>query len=149
MQLLLIHSDHFSWEAKEKALKDISDIAEKSFSTKDSILVVFVAVESSDEGSTTVVAKKGVSAILEAAKEIKETNVMIYPFVHLTENPGKPRTAQDIVGKMVNSLEMKSDLKVYNSPFGYYKAFTLANKGHPLAERSKRITVDSEVATDV
>ena len=75
MQLLLIHSDHFSWEAKEKALKDISDISEKSFSTKDSILVVFVAVEKSDEGSTTVVAKKGVSAILEAANEIKESNI--------------------------------------------------------------------------
>ncbi|OLS22627.1 MAG: Threonine--tRNA ligase [Candidatus Heimdallarchaeota archaeon LC_3] len=150
MQLLLIHSDHFSWEAKDKALKDISDITEKFFSTKDSILVVFVSVEQSDEGSPAIISKKAVLAIIESANDIKEKNIMIYPFVHLiTENPGKPQVARNILSKMLKGFEKKTEFTVYSSPFGYYKAFTLANKGHPLAERSKRITIDSVVEKEV
>ncbi len=143
MKLLLIHSNNFKWQAKEKALKDIEDLKEKSFSFPDSILVVFSAVEKQDESSPDKVAENAYNSIKNAALEIKEKNVMIYPFVHLTEQPGSPRIAQKVLGKIFELFSNDKEYSPYRAPFGYYKAFDLSNKGHPLAERSQTITVSS------
>lgn len=151
MQLLLIHSDRFKWQAKNKALKEIEDLKEKSFSTDESVLVVFSATEKTDESAPSKIAAKAVVAIKKAAQEIKETNVMIYPFVHIAEHPSGPRISRQILTEIVDTLNQEEDLTVFAAPFGYYKAFELANKGHPLAERSQRITLTSpggEVASE-
>lgn len=143
MKLLLIHSNNFKWQAKEKALKDIEDLSEKSFSFPDSILVVFSAVEKQDESLPDKIAENAYDSIKSAALEIKEKNVMIYPFVHLSEQPGSPRIAQKVLGKIFDLFSNDKEYNAYRAPFGYYKAFDLSNKGHPLAERSQIITVSS------
>jgi len=148
MQLLLIHSDHFKWQAKEKALKEIADLNEKSFSLNDSVLVVFSAVEKLDEKYPDKIAEKTVDAIKSAALEIKEKKIMIYPFVHLTQQPSSPRAGQKILNQIIHVFNQSPDFEVHQAPFGYYKAFELSNKGHPLAERSKRITIESSDGQD-
>ena len=146
MKLLLIHSNNFKWQAKEKALKDIEELKEKVFSFADSILVVFSAIEKEDESSPDKIARNAFESIKNAAIEIKEKNIMLYPFVHLTEQPSSPRVAQKVLNKLFELFSGDVDYKVFRAPFGYYKAFDLSNKGHPLAERSQIITISSSEA---
>ena len=127
MKLLLIHSNNFKWQAKEKALKDIEELKEKVFSFADSILVVFSAIEKEDESSPDKIARNAFESIKNAAIEIKEKNIMLYPFVHLTEQPSSPRVAQKVLNKLFELFSGDVDYKVFRAPFGYYKAFDLSN----------------------
>ena len=146
MKLLLIHSNNFKWQAKEKALKDVAELQEKVFSIAESILVCFSAVEKQDESSPDKVAQNAYASIKSAAEEIKEKNVMVYPFVHLSEQPSSPRVAQKVLNKVYDLFSADEGFSAYKAPFGYYKAFDLSNKGHPLAERSQVITISSSEA---
>ena len=125
MKLLLIHSNNFKWQAKEKALKDIDELQEKMFSFPDSILVVFSAVEKEDESSPEKIAENAFASIKSSASEIKEKNIMLYPFVHLTEKPASPRFAQKVLGKLFDLFSADPNFKVFRAPFGYFKAFDL------------------------
>jgi threonyl-tRNA synthetase len=145
MRMLQIHSDGFSYEAKRKALKNAEDIQEKTYQTDDSCLVNFIAAEKSDEGNISAAAKKTAEMIATAANEVKETNVVVYPWVHLSETPSNPSTAQKLLKTVALDLE-KRGYNVVRVPFGWYKAFSIHCKGHPLAERSKVLDISKELA---
>ncbi|MHA1614762.1 MAG: threonine--tRNA ligase, partial [Candidatus Thorarchaeota archaeon] len=145
MRMLQIHSDGFSYEAKRKALKNAEDLEEKVYKTEDSCLVNFIAAEKSDESNIKGAAKQTADMIAAAAEEVKETNVVVYPWVHLTETPSNPRTAMKLL-KTVSKDLTKRGLNVVQVPFGWYKAFAIHCKGHPLAERSKVLDISKEIA---
>ena len=144
MRMLQIHSDGFSYEAKRKALKNAQDLEEKVYSTKDSCLVNFIAAEKSDESNVTGAAQKTAEMIATAAEEVKETNIIVYPWVHLSETPSKPSTAMKLLKTVAKDLE-KRGFNVVQVPFGWYKAFGIYCKGHPLAERSKVLDISKEL----
>ena len=145
MRMLQIHSDGFSYEAKRKALKNAEDLKEKVYKTEDSCLVNFIAAEVSDESNIKGAASKTADMIAAAAEEVKETNIVVYPWVHLTETPSKPSTAMKLLKTLSKDLE-KRGLNVVQVPFGWYKAFAIHCKGHPLAERSKVLDISKEIA---
>ncbi len=145
MRMLQIHSDGFSYEAKRKALKNAEDLKEKVYKTEDSCLVNFIAAETSDESNIKGAASKTADMIAAAAEEVKETNIVVYPWVHLTETPSKPSTAIKLLKTISKNLE-KRGLNVVQVPFGWYKAFAVHCKGHPLAERSKVLDISKEIA---
>ena len=145
MRMLQIHSDGFSYEAKRKALKNAEDLEEKVYKTEDSCLVNFIASEKSDESNVKGAAKKTADMIAAAAEEVKETNIVVYPWVHLTETPSNPRTALKLLETVSNDLTNRG-LNVVQVPFGWYKAFAIHCKGHPLAERSKVLDISKEIA---
>jgi len=145
MRMLQIHSDGFSYEAKRKALKNAEDLKEKVYKTEDSCLVNFIAAEASDESNIKGAASKTADMIAAAAEEVKETNIVVYPWVHLTETPSKPSTAMKLLKTISKDLE-KRGLNVVQVPFGWYKAFAIHCKGHPLAERSKVLDISKEIA---
>jgi threonyl-tRNA synthetase len=145
MRMLQIHSDGFSYEAKRKALKNAEDVKEKIYKTDDSCLVNFIAAEKSDEANITVAAQKTADMIAIAADEVKETKVVVYPWVHLSETPSNPGAAQKLLKSVSIDLE-KRGYKVVRVPFGWYKAFSIHCKGHPLAERSKVLDISKELA---
>ena len=99
MRMLQIHSDGFSYEAKRKALKNAEDLKEKVYKTEDSCLVNFIAAEASDESNIKGAASKTADMIAAAAEEVKETNIVVYPWVHLTETPSKPSTAMKLLNR--------------------------------------------------
>ncbi|MFW9993814.1 MAG: threonine--tRNA ligase [Candidatus Odinarchaeota archaeon] len=145
MKLLLVHSDGFSYQVKDAALKNAEKLEpeQKSFQTDDSMLVVFSSVEKEDETSQQQLVSLSIPEILKAATEVKEKNILLYPWVHLSQSPAKPDFALTTLEKIARALKEKdSTLNVRRAPFGYYKAFNLHCKGHPLAERSKIITVE-------
>jgi len=107
MRMLQIHSDGFSYEAKRKALKNIPDLEEKVYRTDDSCLVNFIAAETSDETNITGAATKTAEMIAAAAEEVKEKNVVIYPWVHLSETPAKPNSAIKLLKDVASDLKKR------------------------------------------
>ncbi|MFX0054665.1 MAG: threonine--tRNA ligase [Promethearchaeota archaeon] len=141
--MLQIHSDGFSYEAKRKALKNAEAVKSKSYSTEDSCLVNFIAAEKSDEKDVESASKLTADMIAQAAEEVKEKNIVVYPWVHLSEDPSPPSTALKLLKNVAKDLEARG-FNVVRVPFGWYKSFELHCKGHPLAERSKVLDISAE-----
>lgn len=136
MRLLFIHSDFIEYEPKKK-----TKIAEEAVVQKDSLhdaLVVFCAVESTDEEDQADVLDQTVSEVKKTLEQLGTPRVMIYPYAHLSSDLSTPDFAVDTLQKLEKILK-GAGLEVKRAPFGWYKAFTLSCKGHPLSELSKTI----------
>jgi threonyl-tRNA synthetase len=145
VRMLQIHSDGFSYEAKRKALKNAEAVKEKVYRTEESCLVNFIAAETTDAQNINAAAKATAAMIASAAEEVKEKNIVVYPWVHLTEIPSKPSFALKLLKTISNDLKDRG-FNVVRVPFGWYKAFEVHCKGHPLAERSKVLDISKEIA---
>jgi threonyl-tRNA synthetase len=143
--MLQIHSDGFSYEAKRKALKNAEAVKEKVYKTDDSCLVNFIAAETTDAQNVNAAISATSDMIASAADEVKEKNIIVYPWVHLTESPSKPSVALKLLKGVEKDLRDRG-FNVLRVPFGWYKAFEIHCKGHPLAERSKVLDISQEIA---
>lgn len=145
MRILLIHSDHLEYKitSKTKIAEDIEDSL-KQGSMKD-CLSVFVAVEEGDDDS---VVENTINEIAEVSKSVKTNKIFIYPYAHLSNELAAPNVAVKILKDL--ELKLKSSFEVKRAPFGYYKAFNVSCKGHPLSELSRSIKpqVEKEVVSE-
>lgn len=133
---MTIHADYIEVEPKQKAIKDAENLkVEKK--RYDEVLVVFTSVEQGDE-DVLATAQTTSDEIDKIAKQVKVKNILIYPLVHLTSKPSSPRVALTVIKKIVE-LVHKMGYIVDSSPFGWYKAYTLKCKGHPLSELSREL----------
>lgn len=130
MRSLILHADKFITKVIEESKwpKGINHEKRKSDSEEmKKCLVVFFCVEEGDS-------EKQVDAIyneiLKTAKEIKTKNLMISPFVHLSNKIAKPEVSKKLYEKLMGKF-IGSDLVVKSSYFGYHKSLLLDIKGHP------------------
>jgi len=138
MRILLIHSDYIEYEAKKK-LDFAEEIPEKEKKGRmEECLVVFASVEKSDEPKMDTIIKNTCEEIKKTADLVNTQNVMLYPYVHLSSTPSSPKFAEKTIDAIYE--ELKPEYNVKKSPFGYYKAFKLSCKGHPLSELSREIS---------
>jgi threonyl-tRNA synthetase len=142
MKILLIHSDFIEYEIKSKAINDPEDIKLKS-DRLDDALTVFTAVEKIDEKSPSQAVLQAVSEIEKIAEQLKVKNIMIYPYAHLSPDLASPKKAQEILVEIEYELKNKN-FNVKRAPFGWYKAFKISCKGHPLSELSREIVPEKE-----
>ena len=137
--MLLIHSDYLEYEVKDKALKKPEEISEEQKRGRlEEVLAVFVSVEKVDEQNPEEVVEKAVVEIKDVASQVKAQSIFVYPFAHLSSELASP----DVALKILKTIEEKLKEEGFNvkrAPFGYYKAFKLSCKGHPLAELSRTI----------
>ncbi|MFC2175325.1 threonyl-tRNA synthetase editing domain-containing protein [archaeon] len=140
MRLVALHSDFIEFEPKKKAVKSAEDI-EKGKKRVDDCLVVFMAIEKGDEAGIDSVVAQAVDSVKEIAGQVKAETVVVYPWVHLTSSPSSIDAAKQALSMLED--ELSKDFKVHHSPFGWYKAFNISVKGHPLAELSREITPTS------
>jgi threonyl-tRNA synthetase len=140
MRLLQLHSDFIEYEPIEKEIRDAEEIASKSKIRLEDLVVVFVAVENSDDES---VAKMAVDEIKKYLDMVKSSRLLIYPYAHLSSDLAPPNFAIDII-KSVEIFAKGSINQVYRAPFGWTKSFNIKVKGHPLAENSKEISKQEE-----
>ncbi|MBS3801862.1 MAG: threonine--tRNA ligase [Candidatus Thermoplasmatota archaeon] len=138
MKLLLIHSDYIEYEVKKKAIKTPEEI-EKKTDRFDEALTVFTAIEKIDADSSDQAIKNAITEITKTAEQLKVKNIMLYPYAHLSSDLASPKQAQNLLIELEYELRQK-DFNVKRSPFGWYKAFKISCKGHPLSELSKTIT---------
>jgi len=142
MRLLLIHSDHIEYEARKK-----TPVAEEDITPRDALdeaLAVFCAVESADEEDIDGVVDRAVREIADTAANLDVNAVMLYPYAHLSSDLSSPNAAVEALKKIEAGLIEEGTLTVKRAPFGWYKSFTLACKGHPLSELSRTITPGGE-----
>lgn len=140
MQLLLIHSDYIEYEVKKS-----TQVAEKIKDTMKSgrledALTVFIAVEKSDETNPEEITKKAIEEIEKVIEQVKTTKVMLYPYAHLSSNLSSPKIAINVLISLETMLQSKYIVK--RAPFGWYKAFNLSCKGHPLSELSRSVYLE-------
>jgi threonyl-tRNA synthetase len=139
VKLLLIHADSMSYEVKERALEEAEKIEEERRSgSYEDALVVFTAVEEEDVKAIDVVVDNASKEILDVMDKVKASSVLLYPYAHLSSSLARPRDALAVLVKLEEKLK-ESGVRVSRAPFGWYKAFTLVCKGHPLSELSKSI----------
>ena len=141
MKILTLHSDFIKFHAKKKAIKDAEE-ADKAEKEVNECLVVLSSVEKRDESDPGAVAKKLVSEVRDIAEKVKADKIVLYPYVHLTNEPSNAKTALEVLDDAENAL--KKDFEVVRSPFGWYKSFTVNCKGHPLSELSREFSVGSD-----
>jgi threonyl-tRNA synthetase len=137
LQLLLIHSDYIEFEAQRptKFAEEIEDSAKKD--RLEEALCAFVAVEKFDEDDPDAVVAEGAKQISDVAEQVHADRIMLYPYAHLSPNLSSPAAAVKILKGMQETLSQNYVVK--RAPFGWYKAFTLSCKGHPLSELSRSI----------
>ncbi|MEN6378764.1 MAG: threonine--tRNA ligase [Methanofastidiosum sp.] len=145
MQILLIHSDYLEYEitSKTKIAEEIEDSLKEG--RMEDCLSVFVAVEEGDDDS---VIDKAFNEVAEVSKSVKSEKVFLYPYAHLSNNLAPPEIAIKLLKDLENKL--KTEYEVKRAPFGYYKAFKVSCKGHPLSELSRSIKSqrDTEVVSE-
>ncbi len=134
MKILLTHCDYIEYEAKKKAIAEAEPV-EKEKVRVDECLVVFCSAEQGDDER---VVEPTVKEIKDVAGQVDAKRIVVYPFVHISSTPAKPQIALKIV-KGVEEKLREERFEVWRSPFGWYKAFSLRCKGHPLAELSREI----------
>ncbi|MFQ5532000.1 MAG: threonyl-tRNA synthetase editing domain-containing protein, partial [Candidatus Nanoarchaeia archaeon] len=142
MRILTIHADFIEFQARKKAFKDAEKDVSKDKHKVEECLVVFTAVEKSDEKDPNLIVEKYLSQIRDIANQVKVKNIVLYPYAHLSPNLSNPKTAENVMKKAEKLL--KKEYKVWRAPFGWYKSFNISCKGHPLSELSREFTVDEK-----
>ncbi len=137
MRLMMIHADRFSFAVTGKAsgagfLAELEPGDERA--QLDEALVAFVTVEERDEAGPHDVAEQAASRIRSTADKVGAGRVMVYPYAHLSSDLAKPRIATEVIDAVVELLRANPGLEIHRAPFGYYKAFDISCKGHPLSE---------------
>jgi threonyl-tRNA synthetase len=142
MQMLLIHADYIEYNAKSKTPVAEEVPEEQMGQRSEETLVAFIAVEKVDEKEAGRVAKEACEQIAGVFNDVKAKEIMLYPYAHLSSSLSKPDTAVKVLKQMEEILG--NDYTVKRAPFGWYKAFEVACKGHPLSELSRHIVVGEE-----
>ena len=136
MKTLYIHADFMEYEAKKP-----TPVAEKVDETQqkgrlEEVLVAFITVEKRDEGKVPQVAEEAAADLVDVMAKVKAERVLLYPYAHLSSELSDPATGVEML-KALEARLSELDVEVVRAPFGWYKAFRISCKGHPLAELSR------------
>jgi threonyl-tRNA synthetase len=137
MRLMMIHADRFSFKVTDKtAVAGFSgglSPGEEQDQVRE-VLVAFLAVENGDESNAEDISEQTAAQVRATAEKVGAQSVMVYPYAHLSSDLAKPRVATQIIDRIFELLRAQSGLEIHRAPFGYYKAFEISCKGHPLSE---------------
>ncbi|WP_404805619.1 threonine--tRNA ligase, partial [Methanobrevibacter smithii] len=144
----LIHSDYLNYNVKNKTpvAEEIEDA--KKQGAFDESLVVFTAVEKDDENNPQGIVKNLVKEVIKTNDQVKAENIVLYPYAHLSSSLSSPKIAVQVLKDAEEAL-IGEGLNVKRVPFGWYKAFEISCKGHPLSELSRTITAEEEDEEEV
>lgn len=148
MRIILIHSDYLNYNVKNKTpvAEEIEDA--KKQGAFDESLVVFTAVEKDDENNPQGIVKNLVKEVIKTNDQVKAENIVLYPYAHLSSSLSSPKVAVQVLKDAEEALNAEG-LNVKRVPFGWYKAFEISCKGHPLSELSRTITAEEEEEEEV
>jgi threonyl-tRNA synthetase len=142
LRLMLIHADHFSFEVTDRT--SVADFVkplepDEEQGRIDEVLVAFIAVEKADAADASGVAEQAAAEIRTTADKVGANRIMVYPYAHLSSDLGRPHLAGEVIEQVAELLREPGDREIHRAPFGYYKAYDIACKGHPLSELSMTI----------
>ncbi len=138
MRILQLHADYIEYKPVQKEIAAAEE-AEKTVTRFDEVVVLFCAVEKGDTDETAI---KSVEEVHDFLGKLKVNRILIYPYAHLSSDLSSPSQALAVLKKMESEARERG-IETYRAPFGWNKQFTIAVKGHPLAEQSRTILVDT------
>ena len=139
MRILLVHADYLEFETKQRTPVAEEVPAEQRSGRLEEVLVVFTAAEEEDESQADAIAKNAAREIADVARKVEAERVALYPYAHLSSSLAPPKVAIGLLDATRDALR-ELGLEVHRLPFGWYKAFRLSCKGHPLSELSRSIS---------
>lgn len=139
MRILQLHADYIEYKPVQKEIA-LAEEADKKVIRVDEVVVLFSAVEKGDTGAT---AAKAVEEIHDFLGKLRVNRILIYPYAHLSSDLAVPSEALAVLKKMESAAKEKG-IETFRAPFGWNKQFTIAIKGHPLAEQSRSIQAGEE-----
>jgi len=147
MRALLIHADRFEYEVKEptKMAEELPKGHPKRHQFKE-VLVAFSTIESSDDDVETI-AENASADFADVFSKVRAEKLVLYPYAHLSPNLASPKLAVDVL-KTIEAKLREKGIDVHRSPFGWYKAFEIGCKGHPLSELSREFTAEKKVTRE-
>jgi len=140
MKILQLHSDFIEYEPVKKETNNAEDINEKSTRVED-VLVLFTCVESGDNEE---MGKTAIDETKEFMANLKAEKILLYPYAHLSSNLANPDDALKMMRQMEDYAKSVG-IDALRAPFGWTKKFSIAVKGHPLAEQSRNYGVSEDV----
>ncbi|MBI2572504.1 threonine--tRNA ligase [Candidatus Woesearchaeota archaeon] len=146
MKILTIHADYIEFEAKKKAFAKAEEGIKEGKQRIEECLVVFSAVEKRDEADLAAVEARYCSEVENILGQVKASKIVLYPYAHLSNALAAPQHAEEFLKKVEKILSKK--YSVFRAPFGWYKSFTVACKGHPLSELSREFGPEAEAVTE-
>ncbi|MGY5055127.1 threonine--tRNA ligase [Streptomyces sp. 900105755] len=152
VRLLLVHADHFRFQVTDRT--SVSDFTEELPDDQrgaelNEVLVAFVCVEKPDEADIAAVSEQVAGEIRATADKVGAHRIMVYPYAHLSAElarPGAAATALDTLTEVLRGQD--GNVEIHRAPFGYYKAYDIACKGHPLSELGMTIRPGGQVTAE-
>jgi len=139
MRLLFIHSDHLEFETTTEAGEGLAETEGVPMEGRmDDCVTAFVSVESEDEADLDAVVENAADELRDVTGQLNTRKIVLYPYAHLSESLANPDSAKTVLRNLESALE--GEYEVLRAPFGWYKAFEVACKGHPLSELSRHVT---------
>jgi len=139
MRIFALHSNWIWYRVRERAVASAPE-PEVPEARYEEVLVLFTAFESFD-GRTSV--ERAVSEIRTLAGRLGVGELVLYPWVHLTDQPAPFQKSVDLYESLRTALA-EASFTVHPVPIGWYKEFEIRVKGHPLAESLRTIGPEGE-----
>ncbi|MFW6449050.1 MAG: threonine--tRNA ligase [Halobacteriota archaeon] len=144
MRLLFIHSDHLEFSVTE----EVGDLAETEGvpleGRMEDCVATFISVESDDADDTDAVVANAADEIRDVTGQLQTERVVLYPYAHLSDDLADPDVATGVLQDLEAALD--GEFELLRAPFGWYKRFEVACKGHPLSELSRHVAAHREEA---
>ncbi|MBU1111246.1 MAG: threonine--tRNA ligase [Nanoarchaeota archaeon] len=144
MKILAIHADFIEFEVKKKAFQGAEELKEGSGKERvDECLVIFTAVEKRDETDLKANLERYLHEIKAIAQQVSTRKIVLYPYAHLSSSLSNPEKAEKLMKDAETQLNSEN-YQTTRAPFGWYKAFDIKCKGHPLSELSREFSAGAE-----
>lgn len=137
MRLLIWHVDSFKAVPSERGRSKIADKDPQPVSMSEGV-VVFAAVEKSDEAEPEAVAARAAQAIVEVAMQLGVRTVVLHSFAHLFVELSTPATARRVLAATQTQLEAEG-YNAEQTAFGWFNRLAMQAKGHPLSRVARQV----------
>jgi len=130
MRSLIFHTNEFRTKLSRKSNRPKGIIPDKKSADEEKFgngLVVFLCVEKGDKQEQS---NQLYEEIQKAAKEVNTKDILISPFVHLSNNIADAGIAKDFFKNIYEKVK-DSGYNTNTAHFGYHKSVKLDIKGHP------------------
>jgi threonyl-tRNA synthetase len=136
MRALIWHVSALRAEVTERGRSPLVEPAEPPIIETGDALLVFAAVERSDEEDPVAVARTAAEEIAAHAKRLRVERVAVLPFAHLFADLASPTAAVAALNGVVADLRARG-VEAERAPFGWFHTLDIRAKGHPISRISR------------
>jgi len=133
LKVLLLHVDEVWYKTVKPALRNPPD-PPGEYRAGEAV-VAYVTVEAGDDERVVRAAASDIAGY--ASNSVRAPRIVLYPYAHLSNRLEKPWRAHKLLTLLEAQVREAFTGEVHRAPFGWYKAFRVEAKGHPLAELSR------------